>query len=260
MPQATLDQIAAIAIDPVFKETGGAHNTQGIEFQRHWAVLRMFELTEHGERDFLFLFEALQDVAILDSGSTPTAICIYQVKKRSRSEWTWALLTGVHEPNAKKKKALDEVKKSPLGKLYAVVRAITTFRASGSFVSNLGCDLPLAPDGSFATTSSESLDRLPLAHGDLLREALACFHDEGETVPDLSRLNIQRVNISPEEPSSVLVGKVHDFLLARSAEHAGQARALVDALLLKVGALSLRSATCRDFDELRKSRLAELSG
>lgn len=64
-------------------EVGGGHNQKGVEFQRHWAVMRMFELEKAGQKDFLFLFEAIQDVAILDSCVSPTTICVYQIKKKT---------------------------------------------------------------------------------------------------------------------------------------------------------------------------------
>lgn len=253
MARTSCEEIAEVILAHGTDETGGVHNTQGIEFQKHWAVLRMFELTEAGEKDFLFLFEALQDVAVIDSDGEPTTICIFQVKKKSRNEWSWSDLTALHKPEQKTKlKALDSVKGSPLGKLYAAVRAFSAVKSSGAFVSNAGCDIPHVAGGVMATSLKESLSQLSPGHLELLRKGLETMHDAGEDVPDLARLSIERVTLSPEEPGAGLVGKVHDFLLARSEEHAGQARALVDALLAKIGPLSLKSASCRKFEEIRQ--------
>ena len=43
-------------------------------------------------------------------------------------------------------------------------------------------------------------------------------------------------------------------MLARSPAHAGQARALVDTLLAKVGPLGARTASCSTFEEMRAQR------
>jgi hypothetical protein len=43
----------------------------------------MFELTEAGAKDFLLLYEAIQDIAVLNSSAVPTSISIYQVEKRT---------------------------------------------------------------------------------------------------------------------------------------------------------------------------------
>lgn len=253
MARTSYEEIAEVILQHGGGEVGGVHTTQGIEFQKHWAVLRMFELTEAGEKDFLFLFEALQDVAVIDSNSSPTSICIFQVKKKSRKEWSWSELTALHNPDQKKKlKPLDSVKESPLGKLYAAVRTFSEVKSSGAFISNAGCDIPHAGGGVMATSMKDSLSQLSLGHLELLRKGLETMHEAGEDLPDLARLSIERVNLSPEDPGTGLVGKVHDFLLARSDQHAGQARALVDALLAKIGPLSMKAAGCRKFDEIRQ--------
>jgi len=253
MAQTSYEEIAEVILHHGGDEVGGVHNTQGIEFQKHWAVLRMFELTEAGEKDFLFLFEALQDVAVIDSNSSPSSICIFQVKKKSRKEWSWSDLTALHKPDQKNKlKALDSVKGSPLGKLYAAVKAFSSVKSSGVFISNTGCDIPHAGGGVMATSMKESLSELSLGHLELLRRGLETMHDAGEDVPDLARLSLERVNLSPEDPGAGLVGRVHDFLLSRSKDHAGQARALVDALLAKITPLSMQAAACRKFDEMKQ--------
>src|SRR6185437_9707539 len=143
------DEVFNVANRPDLAEVGGSHNQKGIEFQRHWSLMRMFELEEAGTTDFLILFEAIQDVAILDSSSLPTAICVYQVKKKDRKEWTWNDLTALRQPKngdqttMRQGEALAGIRQSPLGKLYATVIAFKNLISSAKFVSNAGCDLPL---------------------------------------------------------------------------------------------------------------------
>jgi hypothetical protein len=132
-------------------ETGGGHGQKGVDFQRYWAVLRMIELEQTGAKDFLLLFESIQDIAEFDSATTPTSVKIYQIKKKERSEWTWTQLTKlpVLKPTigTKKKKKIkvnkDKFGESPLGKLYLSVIAFQKLQSSGRFISNAGCDVEL---------------------------------------------------------------------------------------------------------------------
>lgn len=256
-----LAELLVLVNDKSLAEVGGGHNQKGVDFQRHWAVMRMFELEGAGEEDFLFLFEALQDIAVLDSAISPTRICLYQVKKKDRKEWGWADLTGLHQPTDPKKppkatraKTLTEVHGSPIGKLYAAVRAIKTTKSEGRFISNAGCDLPLAVGTSAATSLPVALSGLGSEHLALLMDALQTMHDAGEDLPDLSRIHIERTNLPVNGMGSQLVGLAHAFLEQRSARHAGQARALVDALLAKIGPLGRKTNTCHTFEEMRRQR------
>lgn len=242
-------------------EVGGSHNQKGIEFQRHWAVMRMFELEQERTKDFLLLFEAIQDVAILDSCSAPTAICIYQVKKKDRNEWKWPDLTALGTPKTLRKstsvaknKPLARVQNSPLGKLYASVHAFNTLKSSGHFVSNVGCDLPLAGGTNAATSVPCALSALATDHRDLLSKSLATIHAAGEPAPNLSNIHLGKVAIPVDDPGKYIVGLVHIFLENRSARHAGQARALVESLLAKIAPLGARTDTCKTFVEMREQQ------
>lgn len=72
-----LDEIVGVFGDAEIGETGGGHGQKGVEYQRNWAIVQMFVLEEQGVTDFLFLFEAIQDIAVLDSPNSPKKlICI----------------------------------------------------------------------------------------------------------------------------------------------------------------------------------------
>jgi len=138
MTQSRFDELLHLTNRKDLAEVGGGHNQKGIEFQRHWAVMRMFELEQGGAKDFLLLFEAIQDIAILDSSVTPESICVYQIKKKDRKEWAWGDLTMLHKPKELGKpykpgkgKSLSDIQNSPLGKLYATVRAFKELKSQG---------------------------------------------------------------------------------------------------------------------------------
>jgi Cap4 dsDNA endonuclease len=252
------DEILRIINNKDLSETGGGHNQKGIEFQRNWALVRMFDLESKGEPDFLILFEAIQDIAVVDSNIAPTKIEIYQVKKKDRDEWTWGELTNLHAPKlgkvTKKPKSLAGVFYSPMGKLYRALRAFNGLAGTARFVSNAGCDLVMADGTNAATSLPVAMINLPQHFRGLLAESFQTIHSEGEPSPDLSKIYVERVNIPVDDCATYTVGVAHSFLLARSPSHAGQARALVDTLLAKVGPLGAKTAFCATFEEIRAQR------
>lgn len=262
-------EVFNVGTDKALSEAGGGHSQKGVEFQRHWAVMRMFELDDIGATDFLILFESIQDIAVLDSETAPSEIRIYQLKKKDRGEWGWVSLTALSPPpkpatasskakitfkKQRTKKPLTDVKDSPLGKLYACVRAFQTLNSTGHFLSNARCDLPLAGGGNVATSLPVALSNIEKDYADIISNAFTTFHHTHEPAPDLSRIFLEHVTLQVDDPGTHLVGFVHKFLERRSARHAGQARALVDALLAKIGPLGAKTDSCQNFSELRKER------
>ena len=88
----------------------------------------------------------------------------------------------------------------------------------------------------------------------LLSDSLKSIHVQGEPSPDLSKIYVERVNIPVDDCATFTVGIAHSFLLTRSPPHAGQARALVDTLLAKVGPLGAKTASCTTFEEMKAQR------
>ncbi|QTL02213.1 DUF4297 domain-containing protein [Aquabacter sp. L1I39] len=255
-----LDEVVLALADPDTSESGGAHNQKGIEFQKNWAIVKMFSLKENGNIDFLFLFEAVQDVAILNSSTVPTRIEIFQVKKKDRLEWTWASLTNLHSPDAPSKKAKSKVKKakpldgvadSPLGKLFASLASFKTLESSGSFISNAGCNLVLASGGNVATSLPVALSELPSHFTDLLRAALDTVLKPSSAKLELSKVMLEKVDIPVDDAQTYTIGIVHKYLDKVSPLHAGQARSFVESLLAKLGPLGAKTAKATTIDEMR---------
>lgn len=253
MATSQLGEVFQVATNKALTETGGGHGQKGVDFQRAWALSRMFEIEDSGATDFLFLFEAIQDVAVLDSPTDPTSIQIYQVKKKDRNEWDWSKLTELHDPTKKcKPKNPSAIAASPIGKLYSTVIAFKDLQSSGGFVSNAGANLPLANGGNAATSVSCDLSQLSSDHLTLLEKGLQTLHDSGQSVPKPSLISIKKVSLPPDDPATHLTGLAVSFLSKRSERHAGQAKSLVDALLAKIGPLGAKTDSCASFDELRQ--------
>ena len=265
-------ELLSVANNPKYSESGGGHGAKGVDFSRIWAVFRMMELEKAQEPDFLLLFESVQDVAELDSVTLPTRVKVYQVKKKDAGIWTWSVLTGTVEPKApsvpstntaKAKKAaplkipkvpdFKKVPESVLGKLHLSLNAFTALPVEGVFLSNQGCDFPLEAGGSTATTMPCSLADLAADHVQLLTNAFASLSPGGPP-PDLTRVKLQKVAIHPDNLNAPAIEAALDLLNERSPGHAGQAKAFVESLLMKISPLTRRTDTCLSFDELIKER------
>jgi Cap4-like dsDNA endonuclease family protein len=261
-----MQEILEITNKKGLAETGGGHGQKGVDFQRYWAVLRMFELEQAGAQDFLLLFESIQDVAELDASGTPTAVKIYQIKKKERSEWTWAQITGLPgvKKTSKKKTASKKKKKtgfdkkkigeSPIGKLYLSVISFEKLKSEGRFISNMGCDIPLASGGNMATSLPADLSQLSSAHVELLNEGLAVLTTSEVITPDLKRLTIERTSLPVDTPEKHLIGVVFTFLDQRSPKHAAQAKSLVEALIAQISPLGRKTDKCTNLEDLIKER------
>lgn len=256
---STIKEILDVATRKDLMEVGGSHNQKGVDFQRYWALMRVIQLEQSGQDDFLFLFEAIQDVAEFDSSVNPSLVRVYQVKKKDRSEWTWIGLTNLPLPSSTRKKSTatqpsTEVKESPIGKLYASVIAFRKIRSTGHFISNTGCNLQLIGGGNAATSLPCALTSLEQAYQDLLKNGLETLHVVGMPLPDLDRIHVERVALPPDDPRTHLIGVVAKFLEGKSPRHAGQARSLVDSLMAKIGPLGARTEACKTFQEMKERR------
>lgn len=255
-------ELLLVANKPGLTETGGGHGAKGVDFQRWWAVLRMVELEHANEPDFMLLFEAVQDVTELDSANTPTHARIYQVKKKDRGEWSWSVLTGTTAPPKKSKAAnskaaiptFTKVSESALGKLQLSLSAFNKLPVEAYFISNAGCDIPLATGGNAATSMPCALADFAPEHAQLLTQALHSLSATGSPVPDLTKLKLKKVAIHPDEPSSHVIKSALALLMDRSPPHAGQAASFVESLVTKISPLGRHTDTCSSFDELAKQR------
>lgn len=262
-------ELLLVANDPSLTETGGGHAAKGLDFQRWWAVLRMVEL-KRMDRDFLLLFEAVQDVTELNSPSVPTAVTVYQVKKKDTGLWSWSMLTGTTEPKpvkgvAKAKSSTKTLAKgatapfakvgdSVLGKLHRSVFAFPSMAVEGCFISNAGCNIPLATGGNSATAMPHNLNALAPSYMKLLSDALTSLGSASSLAPDLSKLKLKTVAIHPNDLSSPVVAAVLEMLNAKSPEHAPQARAFAEALVMKVSPLGRHTQQCATFEDLVQER------
>lgn len=86
----SLDDVKSIFRDYSGDETGGLHAIRGFSFQIWQAVLEALRAHATG-KDYAVVLEWQQDIALLDSSTTPTKVKFTQVKKNeSTHHWTIA--------------------------------------------------------------------------------------------------------------------------------------------------------------------------
>lgn len=187
----------------------------------------------------------------------PSRVDIYQIKKKDGGEWSFNDLTGLLKPDGRKKKVtpnLSKVEKSPVGKLYKAGLAVQKLDANTHFVSNAGCDLPLATSG-FASSLLKCLaSELDSSHATSLAEGLALLHGTPGQVPDLKRLTLRKTTLHPDNPHFLALGAATAYLSKHLPESAGQAKAFVDALFVQLSALGRQTEPVTSFRELRRQR------
>ncbi|HEY3389012.1 MAG TPA: dsDNA nuclease domain-containing protein [Prolixibacteraceae bacterium] len=254
----SLNEIINVANRKDLSESGGPQMYRGGDFERYWAIVHMFDLEDKGD-DFLFLFESIQDIVVLDSTIDPKCIRIYQVKKNERGRWSWGELTALPDPNRRKKSSKEQtlshekLKKSIIGKLYASVIAFKTLSCEGFFISNTGCDLPLADGQNAATSLHCSLSGLSESHFALLTSGLATIY-QNDPRPNLSKIKVSRVKLSPDDLETHVTGVIFNYLHKHHPDHSGQTKCLVESLFSKVSRLTRKTEFCPSFDEMRQER------
>ncbi|MGE8454211.1 MAG: hypothetical protein ACN6OP_27115, partial [Pseudomonadales bacterium] len=86
-------------------------------------------------------------------------------------------------------------------------------------------------------------------HVQLLTDAFASISTDGSP-PDLTRMKLQKVAIHPDNLNAPAIAAALELLIERSPSHAGQARAFVESLVMKISPLTRGTDCCQSFDEL----------
>jgi len=90
--QPSLLDVASLFKDYSGDETGGIHAIRGFSFQVWQAVLEALGAHATGE-DYAVILEWQQDIALLDSSTSPSKVTFKQLKKNeSSAHWTLAAL------------------------------------------------------------------------------------------------------------------------------------------------------------------------
>lgn len=240
------DDLASLLRDTLSDEKGGSSATLGFSFQQWWAALRVVELLK-SDTDFAIGMEVKEDIAVLDSPTTPTTVEFCQVKKSERSGlWSLAQLKA---KGAKRKDGTNEL--SILGKLYSRKVEFSGHSVGLRFISNVGFSLPEA-SGKSVPTADTCLSSLPVEAASTLRSELA--EQLGRTPADIDHgsLRVHRTNL-PLGEQELFVGGLLSELSATGRLPFTLTQTTVAARVLAAEVQSKASMTAfaRDFAELR---------
>jgi len=240
------DSLELILRDRPSDEKNGVSATLGFTFQQWWAALSIAELLGSDD-DFAVGMEVKEDVAILDSGSSPTKVEFCQVKKYER-EGAWNL-KDLHKRGAKRKDGTYEL--SIFAKLYSRRQEFWAHPNKLKFISNVGVKLPNengAKSHSTATVlSALTTEQQNQVKGDLAKQL-------GMDVADveLSEIYIQQTNL-PLGEQEIFVGGKLELLSATGRLPFKLSHTSVAARVLaaEIQSRATNTSYARSFDELK---------
>ena len=173
------------------KERGGEVAQRGFDFQSCWAASHILEYELKGN-NYLFLFEYHDDIVVLDDNISPSSAKFIQVKV-SENDWTLGRLVNHNKSNPV----------SPIGKLFVHKQNFTGQNTKLSFVTN----------------AYFKFDERTIIFGNELgeQEKEKVISKIGEQISrdvtsELKDLSFVKTDLSMDDHSVHLVGKVHEFL------------------------------------------------
>lgn len=241
---ASLQEIQRFEADDALHDFGGSHGSKGHDLASYWVIMRLVELERAKEPDYLFVCEYMQDVAEFDSSTHPTAVRLYQLKKKENGYWQANELTG--QTDKKKVPKPDK----PISKLFKHVRSFKDTAALGAFVSNAKFDVSLASGDSSVNDVRIGLHQLDAPHADAIRKAIADAEGVAPSTVDLSQVELHHAVLAVDDLHRHTSGVVLEFLGEVASEHSGQAASLVETLYSRIRVRARRTDKCSNWQDL----------
>ncbi len=230
--------------DSLTKERGGRHGGKGHEFQRYWALCHLLQV-DLDKDDYLLLLEFIEDVALLNSGESPDAMELFQVKKKEGASPKWTKTTIGTPPKDGK---------SILAKLHESKSIAKDETTAIAFVSNAPIDLKLS-DGSDPTVLSEfSASQIDPSLLSELKTSVA--NELGCKVEDVDfdKLKFLRSPLAMDDLESHATGRVATFLASKYPDHSPRADVLCKAIYSEIKVKSTSTEGAATFHDLRRIR------
>lgn len=245
---AAIAELCDVESDDDLHEFGGGHGNKGNDFARFWLINELLSLAESGEKDYLFILEYVQDIARIDAADAPTAITLYQLKKKEGSVWDLNSLAGLTQ---KGKQVKPE---SPLAKLLKSVLGFKMLSAKAEFVSNSRFKVALAAGGTALQMDYLTLSDLSTDRQTNFRDSIATAHSIASADVPLHQIGLRYAPIEVNDMRVHVIGAAHGVLKKLSTAHAAQADSFVDALFAKLATASRNTSKCKTWDELVSKR------
>ncbi|MDO9025828.1 dsDNA nuclease domain-containing protein [Zwartia sp.] len=234
-------------------DSSGQVAAQGFGYQEWYAVLRVTELLAE-KSDFAVGLEVKEDIAVLDSASTPTKVEFCQVKTNEQAvAWT---LNDLHRKGRKLKGGTHPP--SILGKLYQRRLRFIGYPTTLRFVSNSSFKIP-------SGTTNVNAHNLHLVNLDEktkqeLCKALASQLAVGDIDVDLAEVHLQRSNLPLAEQQFFISGKLSN--LASNGHLPFKVPQPVVAAVMLASEIKVKASNtgfCSSIDELKSARVISRS-
>lgn len=222
--------LANALIDIPQSERGGEIAQRGFDYQTCWALSQILEYELDG-KDYVFIFEYHDDVLIVDSEDNPQSITFAQVKTRE-GHWTPNSLYKVSPKDAAKGKI------SIIAKLFLLQRNFLVYKPSLLFVTNAALKFSnVSGKASFDASSLELKEQESIQ-----REISKQLKITDKL--DLSTMKFSQSDLSLEDHSVHLIGKICDFLERKYG---------VDTSLRAKALAELLTAKCREKSKIKSN-------
>lgn len=220
--QPRLFDVASFFKDYSGDEAGGVHAIRGFSFQVWQAVLEALGAHATGE-DYAVVMEWQQDIALLDSSTSPTKVTFKQLKKNeSSAHWTLPALLGppngkpvaqpaasATNPKPKRKGTRSAGKVSVLAKLYFHRRRFGQVAPTQLvFASNAPLHIE-AEDGSKQNLSKAAFSALPTTTQTKVSAALRTqLEVPASEAIDLNCITFEVTNCPLEQAHKYAIGEL----------------------------------------------------
>lgn len=240
------DALEKLLHDLPTDEKSGANASLGFAYQHWWGALAVAELLASND-DFAVGMEVKEDVVILDSSISPTAIEFCQIKK-NETAGGWKLADLHKEGRLKADKTRDL---SPLAKLYKRRREFVGHPTKLRFVSNLGVKIG-NDDGSESVVSEKKMSELCVKDRNAVCKRISSQIDIDESEVDLGEFVLHRTDLPMGQQYVFVAGKLAELCESGSlpfdlTEPTVAARVLASVLQGKANSTSYAS----NFEELK---------
>ncbi|MCV9948655.1 DUF4297 domain-containing protein [Paenibacillus sp. BT-177] len=187
------------------RESSGSRSANRFDFQKDWAILKLFELHQYKD-DYLLVLDYHDDVMVLDSEYSPQTAAFYQLKTKDNGIWK---LNEIINSKKGKKGPLPSI----IGKLYGCKLTFPNNTLSLTLVSNACFEISLQSHAG-NSTDKKSICFTDIEQKDLgkIITAIKTEHalkDEPDFV-EITFLEVTDLNIKDRE--TYMKGKLHEFL------------------------------------------------
>ncbi len=192
------------------RESSGSKSSNRFEYQKNWALAKIFELHAEGV-DYAVLFDYHDDVLLLDSASAPQKAQFYQIKTKQTGEWLIGELVS---------KGNDRLSK--IAKLYSSRISFGTNAQQLCFMSNARYRLRLVGKENIDDASNYNLIRFTDLHEDCrkkIHKAIKLQLNTSVSDDDLAAITLAVSDSSITGHMTHTIGCISLFFSSKYPEH-----------------------------------------